>query len=565
MARLDRMPSVRSATRILLFAALCLLARAADNQQAAPKGESAELATLRAKAVRGNSIAQYNLGLAYAQSSASPSAADRIEAFVWLALAAEGGSTGKVLGNVLSTMSDTDLQEGRRRIAALRAAYPQLRLAAPSAGKSTSPGKAPPIAAAPPQDESTPPPQEIVTPPISAAPMGRPTSPVVTTAAVPAGETKQLQEQLALAIQESRQRAAELASVRSELSARANTDRTASESLARERTSHAETRAALTELQSRSGIFDETKRQLEAARALANQTRAELSRAHEQLAVSQTSANERVVQLTADLAAARNSSEESVRTATAERDALAAEKSRLAAELTARSSASAEQVAALEKAKQERDTLRELQSRVKELETEKAALASQTTGASTSREEAARAASAQAAGEVKLAAALRSYELMSKERDELGRRVAELTGQVSTTTAALRSAEARTRTILPVVTLPENARTSPAPVNIVPSIPAATASAPSSQAIDLRQPRRPTAAKILPTVTPPAPATPPAVAPQRVHTIAAGETLGGISRRYYGTANRWPEILAANRDTVRDERSLIAGRTLKIP
>ena len=27
----------------------------------------------------------------------------------------------------------------------------------------------------------------------------------------------------------------------------------------------------------------------------------------------------------------------------------------------------------------------------------------------------------------------------------------------------------------------------------------------------------------------------------------------------------WPEILAANRDILRDERSLIAGRTLRIP
>ena len=51
----------------------------------------------------------------------------------------------------------------------------------------------------------------------------------------------------------------------------------------------------------------------------------------------------------------------------------------------------------------------------------------------------------------------------------------------------------------------------------------------------------------------------------RVHTIAVGETLSGISRQYYGTANRWSDILAANRDILRDERSLIAGRTLRIP
>jgi nucleoid-associated protein YgaU len=50
-----------------------------------------------------------------------------------------------------------------------------------------------------------------------------------------------------------------------------------------------------------------------------------------------------------------------------------------------------------------------------------------------------------------------------------------------------------------------------------------------------------------------------------MHTVAQGETLSGISRRYYGTPNRWTEIFAANRDTLRDERSLVAGRTLRIP
>ena len=51
----------------------------------------------------------------------------------------------------------------------------------------------------------------------------------------------------------------------------------------------------------------------------------------------------------------------------------------------------------------------------------------------------------------------------------------------------------------------------------------------------------------------------------RTHVVAPGDTLGKISRLYYGTANRWPEILAANSDVLRDERSLVVGRILKIP
>ena len=48
-------------------------------------------------------------------------------------------------------------------------------------------------------------------------------------------------------------------------------------------------------------------------------------------------------------------------------------------------------------------------------------------------------------------------------------------------------------------------------------------------------------------------------------TIAPGETLSSIALRYYGTAARWPEILAANRDVLPDERSFVVGRTLRIP
>ena len=35
--------------------------------------------------------------------------------------------------------------------------------------------------------------------------------------------------------------------------------------------------------------------------------------------------------------------------------------------------------------------------------------------------------------------------------------------------------------------------------------------------------------------------------------IVFGDTLSGISLRYYGTANRWREIFAANRANLRDE------------
>jgi LysM repeat protein len=73
-----------------------------------------------------------------------------------------------------------------------------------------------------------------------------------------------------------------------------------------------------------------------------------------------------------------------------------------------------------------------------------------------------------------------------------------------------------------------------------------------------------------PTVAPAASAsTPPpadlAAAPARYHTVREGDTLSRIAREYLGDGNRWPEILEANRDTLKDERSLRFGTKLRIP
>lgn len=65
-----------------------------------------------------------------------------------------------------------------------------------------------------------------------------------------------------------------------------------------------------------------------------------------------------------------------------------------------------------------------------------------------------------------------------------------------------------------------------------------------------------------PAPTAAAPATP--AAPQ-VHTVVLGDTLGKIARQYYGDANRWPEILAANRNVIANENVLVVGTTLRIP
>ncbi len=58
------------------------------------------------------------------------------------------------------------------------------------------------------------------------------------------------------------------------------------------------------------------------------------------------------------------------------------------------------------------------------------------------------------------------------------------------------------------------------------------------------------------------PTTPGAV---RQHIVTKGETLYSISKRYYGTGNRWREIYLANRSVMTSETDLKVGTRLVVP
>jgi nucleoid-associated protein YgaU len=49
------------------------------------------------------------------------------------------------------------------------------------------------------------------------------------------------------------------------------------------------------------------------------------------------------------------------------------------------------------------------------------------------------------------------------------------------------------------------------------------------------------------------------------HLVQPGETLGAISKKYYGTTTRWKAILEANSDQLDKPEKLRAGMTLHIP
>lgn len=62
-----------------------------------------------------------------------------------------------------------------------------------------------------------------------------------------------------------------------------------------------------------------------------------------------------------------------------------------------------------------------------------------------------------------------------------------------------------------------------------------------------------------------APAAAPAALEGRTHVVQAGETLGTISSRYYGTPAKWAKIYEANKDRMGGPNSLRVGTTLSIP
>lgn len=77
-------------------------------------------------------------------------------------------------------------------------------------------------------------------------------------------------------------------------------------------------------------------------------------------------------------------------------------------------------------------------------------------------------------------------------------------------------------------------------------------------------PMRPAQAAAASAAAAPAQAAPPPPAP-KTYVVAEGDTLIKISRKFYGSSGRWEEILNANKNTLKDEKSLVVGSTLKIP
>jgi nucleoid-associated protein YgaU len=55
------------------------------------------------------------------------------------------------------------------------------------------------------------------------------------------------------------------------------------------------------------------------------------------------------------------------------------------------------------------------------------------------------------------------------------------------------------------------------------------------------------------------------VARARTYVVRAGDTLSGISRKFYGTPDQWRKIYQANRDILKGGNALRVGQRLVIP
>ena len=94
--------------RLLAAVLLALVTSVASAQ------DNGEITALRAKAEKGNGIAQYNLGLAYAEGRGVT--ADPLEAYVWLSLARENGMRGRALDNLVASLDKPTLEAAQQKL-----------------------------------------------------------------------------------------------------------------------------------------------------------------------------------------------------------------------------------------------------------------------------------------------------------------------------------------------------------------------------------------------------------------------------------------------------------------
>ncbi len=548
-----------------------------------------EMEALNFKASRGNTIAQYTLGLAYADRREPIH--DPVQAYVWLSLAASNGANSKPLATLTESLAPAQLAEGKRRLASL-AANPVAPASSPITAAPDSAASPPPATAVLRDAEQD---QKKLSAELAAA--------WKETEQLKAGLTAQLADankRIAIAEAALASKDREIASLQNRLSeaVRATPAPTVAETPSRDlaalRSERDQLQAAAT-----TSARELAELRVSVARSSSDQTalREKLERAVQELASTRrTLALAESESATLKAAADRATSERLTLNAQLEAAAaeLAATRDQLAQAKSARpapaiNTESAAQLAELEKSKAETDaklaaslrsfTLQQaeidrLQKSLASIDEERAATADKLAAASaelnTLRPRASQAAAVAAEAEnlrIQLADAQRTASEQAAALAAARQGLAEARKTVDTATAelvatrdqlrqsqdqaaaaAVEAQQLRTRLALvgPAPTGPSPARPGAVPavsLNLPPAAPAAVAPPPAA-----------------PAVKPPAPSPAP-----RFHTVGSGDSLSKISKQYYGTATRWNDILQANRDVIRNPDALTLGTQLRIP
>jgi nucleoid-associated protein YgaU len=55
------------------------------------------------------------------------------------------------------------------------------------------------------------------------------------------------------------------------------------------------------------------------------------------------------------------------------------------------------------------------------------------------------------------------------------------------------------------------------------------------------------------------------LAKSRFYTIRSGDTLSKVAKEFYGDANRYPDIVNANKGVIKDADSIYPGQVIRIP